>query len=178
MVNLLYYHNYRSTFRQLVIVCSCFARMMTLLQYSNILMLNIHAPPVEWWFCHTNFRKSERACCQPFQVCIKMHFNEVCEHKSQWIDSIGWQIIVSIKQEKIEDTRPRGSTMRPRATFPFLFFYNCFILHSPSSSSLLFLAPPSSRPLLPSRSSFFLVQHCLNHFGSIKGHFSSILTKA
>merc|ERR1712237_238928 len=64
--------------------------------------------------------------------------------------------------------------------FHFSFLYNFFhfftLLVAPSSSSLL-LAPSSSL-LLPPRPSFFLVQYYLNHLESIKGHFSSILTKA
>ena len=66
--------------------------------------------------------------------------------------------------------------------FHFSFFHNFFIFSL--SSSLLpprrsfLLVAPSSSSLLPPCSSFFLVQHCLNHLESIKGHFSSILTKA
>ena len=78
--------------------------------------------------------------------------------------------------------------MRPQATFSFFIFLQLFhfftLLVTPSSSSLLpprrsfLLAPPSSSSLLPPCSSFFLVQHCLNLLESLKGHFSSILTKA
>ena len=66
----------------------------------------------------------------------------------------------------------------------FIFrFFSTFHFFSLSSSLLpprrsFLLAPPSSSSLLPPCSSFFLVQHCLNHLESIKGHFSSILTKA
>ena len=84
--------------------------------------------------------------------------------------------------------KTQRSTMRLQATFSFFIFLQLFhfftLLVAPSSSSLLppcpsfLLAPPSSLFLLPPSSSFFLVQHCLNHLESIKGHFSSILTKA
>ena len=49
--------------------------------------------------------------------------------------------------------------------FIFHFFSNIFIFSLSSS-------------LLPSHPSFFLVQHCLYHLESVKGHFSAILTKA
>ena len=73
--------------------------------------------------------------------------------------------------------------------FIFHFFYNFFIFSLSSSllpprRSFLLVAPSSSSPLPPCPSfllvpsSFCLVQHCLNHLESIKGHFSSILTKA
>ena len=48
--------------------------------------------------------------------------------------------------------------------------------HSPRRPFLL--VAPSSSSLLSPCSSFFLVQHCLNHLESIKGHSSLILTKA
>jgi len=76
--------------------------------------------------------------------------------------------------------------MRPQATFAFFILFKTFsffrsprrsfILVAPSSSFLL--VPLSSSSLLPLRPSFFLVQYLLNHLESVKGHFSSILTKA
>ena len=96
-------------------------------------------------------------------------------------------------------TRPEGQRCVLKPLFHLSFFLQLFHLsHSsslfpprrsllcahPSSSSILpprpsfLLVPPSSSSLLPTCSSFFLVQHCLNHLESIKGHFSSIFTKA
>ena len=86
------------------------------------------------------------------------------------------------KIKKIKLTRPGGQRCVLKPLFHFSFFYNFFIFSL--SSSLLpprrsfLLAPPSSSSLLTPCSSFNLFQHCLNHLESIKGHFSSILTKA
>ena len=95
---------------------------------------------------------------------------------NRWMDerTNGEMFIQTSKPTSKNRTRPRWSTMRPQATFSFSFFYNLFIF---SLSSSLLLAPSSSL-LLPPRPSFFLVQYYLIHLESIKGHFSSILTKA
>ena len=76
--------------------------------------------------------------------------------------------------------------MRPQATFSFFILFTTFFIFSLSSSLFyprrsFLLIPPvplSSSSLLPPRPSFLLVQHLLNHLESVKGHFSSILTKA
>ena len=60
--------------------------------------------------------------------------------------------------------------------FTLLIALSSTSILSPRSSFLL--VPPSSSFLLPPRPSFFLVQHCLNHLESVKGHFSLNLTKA
>ena len=75
--------------------------------------------------------------------------------------------------------KTQRSTMRPQATFSFFIFLQLFhfftLLVAPSSSSLL---PPRPSFLLVPPSSFvlFLPRPALPQ--SIKGHFSSILTKA
>ena len=53
-------------------------------------------------------------------------------------------------------------------------FSDFFIIQFCSNSFIFSL----SSSLLTPRPSFFLVQHCLNHLESVKGHFSAILTKA
>ena len=70
-------------------------------------------------------------------------------------------------------------------TFSFFHSPHRSFLHvAPFSASILpprpsfLLVPPSSSALLPARPSLFLVQHCINYSESVKGHFSSILTKA
>ena len=76
-------------------------------------------------------------------------------------------------------TRPGGQRCVLKPLFSFFIFLQLFhfftLLVAPSSFLLI---APSSWSLLPPRPSFFLVQHCLNHFESVKGHFSSIWTKA
>ena len=84
--------------------------------------------------------------------------------------------------------KPQRSTMRLQATFSFFIFLQLFhfftLLVAPSSSSLLpprpsfLLVPLSSLSLFPPCPSFFLVQNCQKHLEFVKGHFSSILTKA
>ena len=65
--------------------------------------------------------------------------------------------------------------------FFFHFFYNFFhhftLLVAPSPRCSFLLVTLSSSSLLPPRPSFFLVQNCLHYLQSVKGHFSSILTK-
>ena len=79
-------------------------------------------------------------------------------------------------------TRPRGQRCVLKPLFHFSFFYNFFIFSL--SSSLLpprrsfLLVPLSFLSLFPPCPSFFLFQNCLNHLEFVKGHFSSILTKA
>ena len=61
--------------------------------------------------------------------------------------------------------------MRPQATFLFFIFSQLFHFFT----LLVALSYSSHLPTLPS---FFLVQHLLNLLESVKGLFSSILTKA
>ena len=86
-------------------------------------------------------------------------------------------------------SRPSDASYSDFSFFHFFkhFFYFYTLPVTPSSPSLHPPVPPSSPFFLPPRpsfllvppcSSFFLVRHCLNHLESIKGHFSSIFTKA
>ena len=91
----------------------------------------------------------------------------------------------SLEAKRKQDPEVNDASSSHFFIFHFFTTFSFFtLLVAPSSSSLLpprrsfLLVPPSSSSLLPLCSSFFLVQHCLNHLESIKGHFSSILTKA
>ena len=89
------------------------------------------------------------------------------------------------KKEKKQDPEVNDASSSHFSIFHFLQLFHFFTLFdAPSSSSLLpphpslLFFPPSSSSLLPPCSSYFLVQHCLNHLETIKCHFSPYLTKA
>jgi hypothetical protein len=112
-------------------------------------------------------------------------FNIMSSHGDFYLNKTrprGQRCVLGIKRDIDKEQDPEVNDASSSHFFIFHFFFNFFIVSL--SSSLLpprrsfLLAPASSSSLLPPCSSFFLFQHCLNHLESIKGRFSSILTKA
>ena len=122
----------------------------------------------------TSFKKTEGHPDKKWLIhSLKIHFSEKCSRdnfyghvrsrEGTW--AIKNQVPIILMELKKQDPEVNDASSTTFSFFIFLQLYFFTPLVAPSSSSLL---PPCSS----------FVQHCLNHLESIKGHFSSSLTKA